>query len=208
MILKCDFLLRGTLECWGNRFALQPESWGSNLSVLVFYCCLSNTKWLKTTCTYYLTVSTGQKSRQGLTVSSVQGLTRLKSRYQLDCVPFLSSGSSSKLAESISRRLMSELLSSLLAVGQGPLLATATMLSCLPHDASISFQDMTAGFFKARKRISCFDFLSPGKARALSHRAHLIKGQAIPEKFPFWLTQNELMKDLTYIFKNPFLLAI
>lgn len=121
------------------------------------------------------TVSIRLKSRQGLTVPSVQGLTRLKSRCQLDCVPFLSSGSSSKLAGLISRRLMTELLNSLLAVGQGPLLATEAMLSCLSHDASISFQDMTAGFFKARKRISCFDFLSPGKARALSHRAHLIR---------------------------------
>ena len=123
-----------------------------------------------------LTVSTGQKCRQGLTGSSTQRLSRLKSRCQLEHSSFLSAASSSKLAKLIPLRLTTEVLISLGVVGQGPLSAPKAILIDSCHViSSIDFQNMAVVFFKFSRRITCFDSLPSGKAWTLLQRACLIR---------------------------------
>ena len=133
---------------------------------------------------------------------STQSLARLKSRCQLGCVSFLSSGSSSKLAKLIPLRLTTKLLVSLLAIGQGPLSAP----KAIPVDSchvilSAGFQNVAVVFFKISRRITGCDSLSPGKAWTLLEQTHLIRSG------PPWdsgLTQNRVMRDHTSIFKITF----
>lgn len=124
------------------------------------------------------------------------------------CVPLFSSGSSSKLAEFTSlMRLMTELLISLLAVGQGPLLAPKATLRFLPRDPLHKLSKMAVGFFKASKIIPCFDSLPSGKAWALLWKAHLMRSG--PPRKIFLSSSSESTDVGPYIcLQNPFILAV
>lgn len=113
---------------------------------------------------------------------------------------FLSSGSSSKLVELVSLKLMAELLTSLLVAGQGPLLASKATHWFLPWTPTIGFHNLAVCFFEIIKRCFCFTSLSLslGKGWTLLQRVCLIRSG--PSSKIFHLINSNSIQEKPYLY--------